>query len=142
MGGGSFSSTVKHPPIYDQVTRMTMISGRGSLLVVTGSLLNAARVNLGWLGVVTNVTLPIVPRFKMSMKLVGKKDEFITSGEFMKDAYLHDAYRISWFSSIDSLVVYRGTIVDASDRGEYLHFPLVQLMLFRASNMVLFIRQY
>lgn len=102
---------------------MTMVNGRGSKLLVSGLLLKAARVNLGWLGVVTDVTLPIVPLYKMTVKMEGRKEDLITSGEYMKEARLYAAYYMSWFVSEDSLVVYKGRRTDANASGEYLHCP-------------------
>lgn len=99
---------------------MTMVDGRGSILAISGMLLHATRVNLGWLGVATDVTLPIVPLFKMTVEMVEAREDLITSGDFVKEALQYDFYRVSWFVSLDAMVVTRGLDRDASAEGEEL----------------------
>lgn len=98
---------------------MTMVDGRGSILAISGLSLKATRVNLGWLGVVTDVTLPIVPLFKMTVEMMEAKEDLITNGDYAKEARQYDFYKLSWFVSLDALVVTKGTNRDANVEGEF-----------------------
>ena len=65
---GTHGSSLVHGNIASLVVRMRLVSGRGELVDIAGSdpRLDGTRVHLGALGVVTEVTLPVVPAFQLA----------------------------------------------------------------------------
>lgn len=59
----------------DYVTELKVVDGQGDVRVLNGDLLNAARVNLGVLGVVVEVTLAIEEAFKVKAEVTGYRDD-------------------------------------------------------------------
>ena len=67
LGSGTHGSTYqkKGAMISDYVTSMKIIDGQGEVRTLTGDLLDAARVNLGVLGIVVEVTIQLEDAFKV-----------------------------------------------------------------------------
>ena len=63
---GTHGSSLQHGNLASLVERMRIVDGRGDVHDLTGERLVAARVHLGALGVVTQLTLKTVPRFTLA----------------------------------------------------------------------------
>ncbi|GLT16917.1 hypothetical protein GCM10007938_06940 [Vibrio zhanjiangensis] len=76
LGSGTHGSTLEKPSnmLADYVTQIKIVDGEGNVRVLSGDLLDAARVNLGVLGVVVEVTLAIEEAFKVKAEVTGYRE--------------------------------------------------------------------
>lgn len=63
---GTHGSSLVHGNLATLVERMRLVDGRGEVHELTGDRLDAARVHLGALGIVSEVTLRVVPAFHLA----------------------------------------------------------------------------
>lgn len=63
---GTHGSSLVHGNLATLVERLRLVDGRGRIVELDGARLDGARVHLGALGVVTEVTLAIVPAFALA----------------------------------------------------------------------------
>ncbi|OXA63154.1 L-gulonolactone oxidase 2 [Folsomia candida] len=118
IGTGAHGSSLLHPTsISDQVVRLTLVDGRGSLRDVSDpNELNALRVNLGLFGVIIDVTLQTVPLFKMTVHNRIHADHILTDGRTaLRWAAQHDLFQIWWFPSQGDVVVSKGIYHDGTN---------------------------
>ncbi|WDE14200.1 D-arabinono-1,4-lactone oxidase [Thalassomonas haliotis] len=102
LGSGTHGSTLAKPSnmIADYVTSMTIVNGLGEVKVLTGEALNAARVNLGVLGVVVEVTLQLEPAFKVLADVKGYRDDTGLENIILDIARDNYSANIAWFPGI------------------------------------------
>jgi L-gulonolactone oxidase len=102
LGSGTHGSTLTKTSnmIADYVTEMTIVDGRGQIRKLTGELLNAARVNLGVLGVVVDVTLQLEPAFKVRAKVQGYPDDSDLTQTLLSLANNHYSANVAWFPGL------------------------------------------
>lgn len=91
---GTHGSSLAHGNLASLVTAMRVVSGEGELVELPegDARLAGARVNLGALGVVTEVTLRVEPAFRLAetverlplARLVGRLTELARSAEYVK----------------------------------------------------------
>ena len=66
---GTHGTGATLPTIATQIAALTLVNGRGDLVTITETdnpdLLNAARISLGMLGIIVNVTLKTMPAYKL-----------------------------------------------------------------------------
>lgn len=117
LGICAFTSSLKHPALFDEILQMGIVDGRGSLLQISGSLLSATSINLGLMGIVVDATFPIVPRFQVVMKVSVKKEMYLLSQRLVRDALKHDIFKIAWYSSVKSVAVTTGTFQNKTSKG-------------------------
>lgn len=117
LGTGSFISSLKHPALFDDIIRISLMDGRGSILSLSGGLLEATGVNLGLMGVVVSVTFPIVPRFQVVMKVSVAGESYILSKQFVEDARKYDIFSLAWYKSQRRVAVTTGTFLRSYRKG-------------------------
>ena len=107
LGSGTHGSTFtqKSSMIADYVTELKLVDGQGDLRILTGEMLNAARVNLGVLGVVVEATIQLEPGYKVEASVKG-----YTSDEQLEEVVLdiarnnHSA-NVAWFPGLGRFTV-------------------------------------
>lgn len=102
LGSGTHGSTLTKPSnmIADYVTAMTLVDGQGKVRKLEGELLNAARVNLGVLGVVVDVTLQLEPAFKVQAKVQGYEDDASLTEHLLELAHQNYSANVAWFPGL------------------------------------------
>jgi len=103
---GTHGTGAEYGSLSSQVVGMTMINGRGEDVVVTDDdpeLLNACRVSLGALGIVTDVTLQCEPAFDLSIR-----EEHAPLTELVTDWRQRrtgaDHFEFYWFGHSDTVI--------------------------------------
>ncbi|MCO7224138.1 D-arabinono-1,4-lactone oxidase [Pleionea sp. CnH1-48] len=106
LGSGTHgSSLIRHNMLADYITEMKIIDGLGNLRVLTGEQLNAARVNLGVLGVVVEVTIQLEDAFKVAAHVYGKRDDSNLENDILTIARNNYSTNIAWFPGIGRYTV-------------------------------------
>ncbi|MBU2713270.1 D-arabinono-1,4-lactone oxidase [Zooshikella harenae] len=107
LGSGTHGSTLtkKSNMIADYVTELKIVDGLGDIRVLTGDALNAARVNLGVLGVVVEVTLQLEDAFKVAASVNGYKNDTGLEDRILKIARSNYSANIAWFPGIGRYTV-------------------------------------
>ncbi len=102
LGSGTHGSTLTKPSnmIADYVTAMTLVDGQGKVRKLEGELLNAARVNLGVLGVVVDVTLQLESAFKVQAKVQGYEDDASLTEHLLELAHQNYSANVAWFPGL------------------------------------------
>ncbi|MCG7496557.1 FAD-binding protein [Vibrio sp. Of7-15] len=102
LGSGTHGSTLDKPSnmLADYVTEMKVVDGNGDVRVLTGELLNAARVNLGVLGVVVEVTLKIEDAFKVKADVTGYMSDKGLEEAVLDIARNNYSANIAWFPGL------------------------------------------
>ncbi len=102
LGSGTHGSTLQKPSnmLADYVTEMKMVDGLGDVRVLTGEALNAARVNLGVLGVVVEVTIQLEDAFKVRADVNGYKDDSNLENVILDLARDNYSANIAWFPGL------------------------------------------
>ncbi|WP_020409597.1 D-arabinono-1,4-lactone oxidase [Hahella ganghwensis] len=102
LGSGTHGSTLAKPSnmIADYVTELKIVDGLGDVRVLTGEELNAARVNLGVLGVVTEVTIQLEPAFKVRADVKGYRDDKGLEDIIIDIAKQNYSANIAWFPGL------------------------------------------
>eukprot|EP01135_Chromosphaera_perkinsii_P010349 Nk52_evm21s2118 gene=Nk52_evmTU21s2118 len=100
IGTGAHGSSITHPSsISDYVEGMVVVSGTGQRVELTSAEeISAARVHLGYIGVILEVTLAVVPSpdFKLKRSHVKKPDVDIASdvARFLEE--YHERHEMYW----------------------------------------------
>ncbi len=91
------------------VDAMTVVDGAGQVVTLTGQELRTAAAHVGWLGVVVELRLRVVPQFKLRYgdKIVNDRDLEATAESLVRG---HDYGRIHWFPE------HRRYVLDYFDR--------------------------
>jgi FAD/FMN-containing dehydrogenase len=102
LGSGTHGSTLDKPSnmLADYVTELKVVDGQGDVRVLNGDLLNAARVNLGVLGVVVEVTLAIEEAFKVKAEVTGYRDDSGLEDVVLDIARSNYSANIAWFPGL------------------------------------------
>lgn len=102
LGSGTHGSTLQKPSnmIADYVTEMKIVDGLGDVRVLTGEQLNAARVNLGVLGVVVEVTIQLEDAFKVRADVNGYRDDSDLEIVILDIARNNYSANIAWFPGL------------------------------------------
>ena len=102
LGSGTHGSTLTKPSnmIADYVTELKIVDGMGEVRTLTGENLNAARVNLGVLGVVVEVTIQLEDAFKVRAEVNGYRDDSNLEDVILDIARSNYSANIAWFPGI------------------------------------------
>ena len=102
LGSGTHGSTLQKPSnmLADYITEMKIVDGLGEVRVLTGEKLNAARVNLGVLGVVVEVTIQLEDAFKVKADVKGYRDDSDLESVILDLAQNHYSTNVAWFPGI------------------------------------------
>ena len=107
LGSGTHGSTLhkKSNMIADYVTQMKIVDGLGNLRVITGEELNAARVNLGVLGVVVEVTIQLEDAFKVRANVTGHRNDSDLEDKILDIARNNYSANVAWFPGLGKYTV-------------------------------------
>ncbi|MDE1461497.1 FAD-binding protein [Spartinivicinus sp. A2-2] len=107
LGSGTHGSTLhkKSNMIADYVTELKIVDGLGDVRVLTGESLNAARVNLGVLGIVVEVTIQLEPAFKVKADVKGYKNDNGLEDKVLTIAKDNYSANIAWFPGLGRYTV-------------------------------------
>ncbi|MCL1124834.1 D-arabinono-1,4-lactone oxidase [Shewanella surugensis] len=102
LGSGTHGSTLtkKSNMLADYITQMKIVDGLGEVRTLTGEALNAARVNLGVLGVVVEATIQLEPGFKVSADVQGYRSDDGLEDIILDIARDNYSANIAWFPGI------------------------------------------
>lgn len=100
-----------------KVIALTLVDGLGEVRKIVGEDLKAARVNLGYLGVITDVTLKILPNFKIKLEATRHDESILFDGSVNAWAEQADYFEIMWFPFIRSAIALTGTYMDITTPG-------------------------
>jgi L-gulonolactone oxidase len=118
MGTGAHHSSLKiQSSVSDYVVSMNLIDGLGNKKTLSGSELNTAKVHLGLLGVITQLTLKIEPQFKLQLGIEKGNDTNIGT-ELLEKVRKNDYARVRWFAGQSKFVMDTLNKVDVSTVGE------------------------
>lgn len=114
---GTHGSSLVHGNLASLVERMRLVDGRGDVHELTGERLDAARVHLGALGIVTELALRIVPAFHLAETI-----EAIPVGEVAAAlpaiARSAEYVKVWWIPHTTRALIYRyERTTDAPSRG-------------------------
>uniref|UniRef100_UPI00398E92C4 L-gulonolactone oxidase-like n=1 Tax=Pristiophorus japonicus TaxID=55135 RepID=UPI00398E92C4 len=109
IGTGTHNTGIQHGILATQVVALTLMTAAGDVLecsdTVNGEIFQAARLHLGSLGVVLNVTIQCVPAFNIHLKQFPQ-----TLTEVLNDLDTHlkqsDYFRFFWFPHTDKVTVF------------------------------------
>jgi len=119
IGTGAHGSSLLHPTsLSDQVIRLTVISGDGSLLVIDSrEEVDAFRVHLGLLGIIVDITFPTVPLFKMTIQNRPMSDSILFNNSLPSLATQYDMFQAWWFPAAGQVVLGTGNYTSADTVG-------------------------
>ena len=102
LGSGTHGSTLEKPSnmLADYVTQLKVVDGEGNVRTLSGDLLDAARVNLGVLGVVVEVTLAFEEAFKVKAEVTGYRDDSGLEDKVLDIARNNYSANIAWFPGL------------------------------------------
>ncbi len=102
LGSGTHGSTLQKPSnmLADYVTEMKIVDGLGEVRILSGEQLNAARVNLGVLGVVVEVTIQLEDAFKVKAEVKGYRDDSNLESVILDIARNNYSTNVAWFPGI------------------------------------------
>jgi len=114
IGTGAHGSSIKYPSsISEQVIGVEIVNGLGQLQNITDAAdLQAFRIHLGLLGIVTKVTLKTSELYKVHAHNYVVSDEIITNGSVIDIARNSDQVSIYWFPSFGKVVIANWTILE------------------------------
>ncbi|WP_444927478.1 D-arabinono-1,4-lactone oxidase [Microbulbifer sp. TRSA002] len=107
LGSGTHGSTFtqKSSMISDYVTELKLVDGNGDLRVISGEMLNAARVNLGVLGVVVEATIEVEPGYKVEAKVKGYHSDDELEEVVLDLARDNHSANVAWFPGLGRYTV-------------------------------------
>ncbi len=102
LGSGTHGSTLQKPSnmLADYVTGIKLVDGKGEVRTLSGDLLDAARVNLGVLGVVVEVTLQLEDAFKVRADVKGYRNDSNLEEVVLDIARNNYSANIAWFPGL------------------------------------------
>ncbi|KAI9306147.1 hypothetical protein BJ944DRAFT_248453 [Cunninghamella echinulata] len=119
---GAHGSSLRHPnTLSEYLVGATVIDGHGEIQKVNDPQeLDAFRVNFGLLGVIIDVTLEVVPQFKLEIENYRVSDTFLFTNhtQILEMARQLDWFQFWWFPSSDSMVIAKGKKVPLSTKGD------------------------
>lgn len=98
---------------------LTLVDGLGKIHKIIGEDLKAARLNLGYLGVITDVTMKIVPNFKTKLEATRHDESILFDGSVNTWAAQADYLEVFWFPYVHTAIVLNGTFQDITTPGWY-----------------------
>jgi FAD-dependent oxidoreductase len=122
IGLGAHGSSLKHPNnLPEYLVGITFIDGQGKLRKIQEGDpdFDAFRVNFGLLGIFVDVTLKVVPSFKMNIHNYRVEDSLLTStpSAVIDLARKNDWFQFWWFPTNKGLVMSEGNHVANSANG-------------------------
>lgn len=118
LATGAHGSSLVHPAtLSDQVVSMTMVDGMGRVRTITGEMLRATNVNIGLLGVVIDVTIRIVPQYKVHLEFTDHDEKILFDGQAIQWAKELDYIELNWFPTTRRVVMYNGTYLSNDNPG-------------------------
>ncbi len=98
LGNGTHGSSLveESSSIQDWVKEVTLVDGRGDIKTLTGHELDYAATNLGVLGVIADITLRVVPSFKVEAQVWSDEDDELQD-EVLNIARAHYGASVTWF---------------------------------------------
>lgn len=120
MGTGGHGSTLLYPAsLSDQATAMTLVDGRGEVVVATGDLLKSTRLHLGVMGVVVNVKLPVRDQIKLRVEAQVLGEEVLLNEQGIFDRLRSaDLFAMQWLHGQKKVLVAEGLAVPFESVGE------------------------
>lgn len=106
LGSGTHGSTLHQPAMLaDYVTELKIVDGLGNLRILTGAELDVARVNLGVLGIVVEMTIQLEDLFKVEATIQGFDDTNLE--DIIVDLAYGDHHSVNlvWFPGIGKYTV-------------------------------------
>ena len=99
LGSATHGSTLWKPSntFADYAISMKIVDGKGDVRVLIGEDLNAARVNLGVLGVVVEVTFQLENAFKVRAHQIGNSDDSDLENSILDIARNNYSANVAWF---------------------------------------------
>ena len=118
MGAGAHHSSLRIPSsIADWVEEMVIVDGTGVLKTLKGNELDLVRVHLGLVGVIVEMTVRIVPQYKLKYAFERNDDSKIAE-EIETKIRSHDFARVRWFPTQSKYVLDSFDKVPVSTPGE------------------------
>ncbi|KXN74259.1 FAD-binding domain-containing protein [Conidiobolus coronatus NRRL 28638] len=119
---GAHGSTLNHPnTLSEYLVGITYIDGQGNLRKIKEGDpdFNAFRVSLGLLGIFVDVTLRVVPSFKMRIHNYRIEDDLLTNtpNALINLARKNDWFQFWWFPTSNGLVISEGSYIDNNVEG-------------------------
>ncbi len=121
MATGAHNSSLRFAnAIADLAVSMTVVDGLGRVRVLTGAALAASAVHLGLLGVVVEVTLQVVPQFKLRYGHASGTDRGLEE-HILSDVAAHDYAKVMWFAGNGRYVLdyYDRVALDTPGRSQH-----------------------
>ena len=114
LGSGTHGTTLKNKSalIADYVSELKVVDGRGDLRVLSGEDLDKARVNLGVLGVVVEMTIEVEPAFKVRALQLNPPNDSDLESKILELAENNFSASVSWFPGLKS---YTATLYNKVD---------------------------
>lgn len=141
MATGTHGTGLGFRCLADQAVALQLVDGTGAVREIARDHpdFDAAAVSLGCLGVVTEVTLRVVPRFQMHFVTEARPfDEVIE--RFDELASGHDHFKIWWLAPCDDVIVFRQRRTDEprndSTLRRWLFDELLAVGVYRAAVVV------
>eukprot|EP00803_Ostreobium_quekettii_P004648 evm.model.scf_1077.1 EVM.evm.TU.scf_1077.1 scf_1077:4756-5298(+) len=116
--GAHGSALVQPSSISDQIEAMPLVDGRGEVVVATGELFLSARLHLGMLGIMVNVTLPMAPVKKLKVEGTVLDEGMLLDGGVVEMARAAEYLLLQWAPSENAVVVSKGELAPADAPGD------------------------
>lgn len=101
LGNGTHGSTLyKHCMLADYVTELKIVDGMGNVRVLKGEELDAARVNLGVLGIVVEITIQLEPAYKVLATVQGFESDQELESKIIAIARNNYSASVAWFPGL------------------------------------------
>ena len=97
LASAPWAAALEERPLLEAVMNMELVDGRGRIVHLEGPALREASVHLGCLGVVTSLTLRVVPQFELRQRCFALRLSQISSQQAL-DSVLGAGYSVSLFT--------------------------------------------
>ncbi|KAK9762830.1 oxidoreductase [Basidiobolus ranarum] len=119
LGTGAHGSSLIHvTSMSDLVESMRVVTGTGKLVTVKGKLLDAFRVHIGAIGLLYDVTLKVIPAYKLHVENHPVPDSHLLDGTIEAMIPNYDIFQAWWFPVTNTVVVSNGSYVPVTVPGE------------------------
>ncbi|KAL1921710.1 uncharacterized protein VTP21DRAFT_10352 [Calcarisporiella thermophila] len=118
---GAHGSSLLHPATLSELAvGMTFVDANGRLRRINADSPDFAafRVHLGLLGIIVDVTLPVVPQFKIRIHNYRASEDILLNGQALAMARKIDFFQLWWFPSTRSVVVSAGNYTTCEEDGD------------------------